>query len=101
MAAVKNCMQKVNNSTMTVRVGTGSSTTYTSEFVVYTGIDEINISYTMSGSQRFDVSHNFLCSPVNMNFEYNANSTATDIVSRYERVTPAKYLQADFTTLGI
>lgn len=101
LPAVLNCLNKVNATAMTLHVGSTNSYPVPTEQVLYNGIDEVKISYTPSGSQRFDVTHSFLVSPVNLNFEYNANNNAANVMDRFERVTPNKYELADMSSLGV
>ena len=101
LSAVTNCQNKVNSGAMTLHVGTANAVSIPAEYVLYVGIDDIKIQYTMSGSQRFDVTHCFLISPINLNYAYNPNSLAANVTDRFERVTPNKYEQADMSSLGI
>jgi hypothetical protein len=101
LGAVLSCLNKVHSGTMTIRVGSTNFGTIAGDQVLYQGIDDIVVGYTSGGAQRFDVTHNFLISPISLNKMYNPNSTAANVLARYETVTPAKYQTANLSSLGV
>ena len=102
MAAVINCLNKTHTAagTFTIRVGS-SSTTVDGDQVLYQGIDDLQIGYTSGGGQRFDVTHNFLISPVGLNKVYNPAATDTYFFDRFVDAKPKRYDAADLSTLGV
>lgn len=101
IGAVMTCYSKVHSGTMTVKIGSGSSTTVPGDQVLYNGIEDIVVGYTSSGPQKFDVTHNFLIAPISLQKEYNPYSTAGNVWDRFEVVTPTKYGTANFSSLGV
>ena len=103
MGTVCNSLNKVSSGNFTVRVG-ANVYSIAGDQVLYQGIDDVKSAFTSNSSssvQKFDVTHNFLISPVSLTKVYNPQATGTTMADKYQATVPPRYDSANLMGLGV